>query len=437
MPIRTLHLTNAWHPTSGGVRTFYQALLDAAVTEHRHMTLVVPGDRTSVACFGPTVRLYTIAAPRSPAFDRRYRVILPHRLFWPRRSDVCRILAHERPDLVEISDKYSLCYLGGLIKSRARGGPRPTLVGLSQERLDDNLRAWLGPRAGSPALARWYLARVYLPQFDVHLANSAYTAEELRDVIEDPRYQLHLERLRGRVRVLPMGVDLSGFGPERRRAVRRRDLLDRTGGGEAPLVIYAGRLSPEKQLDWIVEAARLLIARRMDLRLVIAGDGPSRDAFGDAITAVMPGRVTMLGHVRSRAELSTLVASADLFLHPNPREPFGIGPLEAMAAGVPVVAPRAGGLLSYADDDTAWLAEASPSGLASAVLTALAHPELSRLKVQAARLRAQDFSWPRTAARYFAAYEDLHRERLAPLPALTGDFESLRTGSTSAPLTIS
>ena len=64
-----------------------------------------------------------------------------------------------------------------------------------------------------------------------------------------------------------------------------------------------------------------------------------------------------MGNVRDRAELAKYYASADVFVHPNPREPFGIGPLEAMASRVPVVSPSAGGVLSYANPTNAWLAE--------------------------------------------------------------------------------
>ena len=57
---------------------------------------------------------------------------------------------------------------------------------------------------------------------------------------------------------------------------------------------------------------------------------------GQAETRV-PGRVHFLGHLPDRRQLASLYANADVFVHPNPREPFGIGPLEAMASGLPLV----------------------------------------------------------------------------------------------------
>jgi hypothetical protein len=124
--MRTVHLTNAWHPTSGGVQTFSRALLEAAESQGRQVAVIVPGGETSRVDIGPAVRLYTVQAPHSVVLDRRYRTILPHR-FLGRSSAIPRIFREERPDLIEISDKYTLCHVAGLFKRRP--GPRPTLVG--------------------------------------------------------------------------------------------------------------------------------------------------------------------------------------------------------------------------------------------------------------------------------------------------------------------
>ena len=57
--------------------------------------------------------------------------------------------------------------------------------------------------------------------------------------------------------------------------------------------------------------------------------------------------------ISTKKLLADYYANADVFVHPNPKEPFGIAPLEAMASGVPTVAPDAGGILSYATDENA------------------------------------------------------------------------------------
>ncbi len=75
-----------------------------------------------------------------------------------------------------------------------------------------------------------------------------------------------------------------------------------------------------------------------------------------------------LDHERRRDRLATLFANVDAFLHPNPREPFGIAPLEAMAAGTPLVAPNSGGVTAYAHAGNAWLSEPTGEGFARSIL---------------------------------------------------------------------
>jgi hypothetical protein len=102
MGIATLHLTNAYHPHSGGIRTMYDALLAQAEREGRRMSLVVPGVEDGEKRVSRTTTIYSLRAPRAPAFDRRYRTILPHRFLWPGAGRLWSILDRERPDLVEV-----------------------------------------------------------------------------------------------------------------------------------------------------------------------------------------------------------------------------------------------------------------------------------------------------------------------------------------------
>ena len=75
--IKTLHLTNAYHATSGDIRTFYRALLAQANEEQRPFRLVVPGAVDSVEEVGAFARIYSVKARPSPVFDSNYRVLLP------------------------------------------------------------------------------------------------------------------------------------------------------------------------------------------------------------------------------------------------------------------------------------------------------------------------------------------------------------------------
>src|SRR5579872_853206 len=108
LAIKTLHITNHYHPSSGGIRIFYQALLEAADRHEREVRLVVPGAKDSIENIGKFGRIYTIAAPKCPVFDPRYRLLLPHLYALPYPSSLRKILQQEQPDLVEVCDKFAL-----------------------------------------------------------------------------------------------------------------------------------------------------------------------------------------------------------------------------------------------------------------------------------------------------------------------------------------
>src|SRR5262249_16189936 len=244
---KTLHITNSYHPASGGIRTFYMALLDAAQRHRRLVRLVVPAAETSVENVGEFGRIYRVAAPRVPILDSRYRWMLPHTYAWPYQSDLRRIFAIERPDLVEVCDKFWLLYLSGVLRRCwIAGVPVPVIVGLTCERLDDNMRTYISAGRVPHAICQHYMHRSYVPPFDFQISASEYIADEVRGLL--PR------RLSGRLHVCPMGVDYEAIHQSRSHAsaLLRRGLLDRFGvssdAKNIRLLLYAGRLSKEKNL---------------------------------------------------------------------------------------------------------------------------------------------------------------------------------------------
>jgi alpha-1,6-mannosyltransferase len=406
MPVSTLHLTNAYHEHSGGIRTMYHALLEYAEAHGRRMTLVVPGQENREERRGHFTRIVHVRAPRSPVADGRYRMLLPQRFLPPGRGPLWQLLDLERPDIVEVCDKYSLCYFAGLIRRRRRDR-HPALIGLSCERMDDNVEAFIGQGAAARGLARHLIGRVYLGMFDVHIANSEYTADELRNAMRAP----HIRP----IHVCPPGVDAPARLPDGQIADARRSLLERCGSPDATVLLYAGRLSPEKHvqsLPRILAALRLAAPRT---HLVVAGDGPLRARLESEAAMAAPGRMHVVGHV-DRQTLWRLLHACDIFIHPNPREPFGLGPLEAMAARTPVVAPDSGGLRAYATHDNAWLSPADPVAMASAVVECLRNADERRRRVDEG-VRTADAHSSQTAAQgMFAHYDAIHiagmRERV-------------------------
>jgi hypothetical protein len=109
-----------------------------------------------------------------------------------------------------------------------------------------------------------------------------------------------------------------------------------------------------------------------------------------------------------REALGDLYSNADIFVHPNPREPFGIAPLEAMASGLALVAPNSGGVTSYASRDNAWLADATGPSFAQAVRSVHADEALRQRKIEAARLTAERHSWDAATETFLKLYDDLY-----------------------------
>jgi alpha-1,6-mannosyltransferase len=397
--VKTLHLTNAWHEASGGVGVFYRALLEAAERDGHFMRLVVPGDRTSVEDHGRFGRIYRIEAPRAP-LNRDYRIIYPHRYLLPGTA-LQRILNEEQPDLVEASEKYTLLWFTGLLRTGRLPGVklRPTTVGMSHERMDENLSVYLTRANAGQRFANWYMRWLYFPSFDHHITVSEHTAAELLSAS-------HGHKIRRGIWISPMGVDCERFTPHRRSAEGRGKLRATTGApANAAILLYAGRLAPEKNLPLLLEAMFLLEPEQY--WLAIAGEGIMRETLEGECRRRGIRNVVFLGHIADRDRLADYYANADIFLHPNPREPFGIAPLEAMAAGLALVAPNSGGVSSYAGPDNAWLTEPTPEAFARAIREIHAHPEEARRRTAAARRTSEMHSWPAIASRYLQLYQEL------------------------------
>jgi len=177
-----------------------------------------------------------------------------------------------------------------------------------------------------------------------------------------------------------------------------------------------GRISREKNISLLLEMMELLEDRgSAEYRLLVVGAGPLTNWLGTNAERRMPGHVQLLGHLADRERLADIFANCDALIHPNPREPFGIAPLEAMASGLPVVAPFSGGVLSYANEQNSWLAEANGESFANSVRRIFEDENARQYKVSRAIDTAGQFSWSRTTAHFFDLYDSLHaRSRNSP-----------------------
>lgn len=175
----------------------------------------------------------------------------------------------------------------------------------------------------------------------------------------------------------------------------------------APVVLCLARLAPPKRHDLLLEA---WVDVAPPALLLVAGDGEHRAALEAQVrTAGLEERVRLLG---ARADVPRLLAASDLLVLPTDREGLPMTVLEAMAAGVPVVASAVGGLRSL-DPRSVELVEAGSASALAATLSALLADPARRADL-AARGRAESrtrFSVATMRDRYQRIYDELDRER--------------------------
>jgi glycogen synthase len=175
---------------------------------------------------------------------------------------------------------------------------------------------------------------------------------------------------------------------------------------EQPYVLAVGRLVDQKGFDVLIEAIASSAAPELDL--VIAGEGPvRRELTTRAEELGISERVRFVGAV-DRLALAELLAGADVFAFPSRGEPYGIALLEAMAAGVPSIATRAGGVTEFAEDDVnALLVEPdNPDALAHALARVMSDTALRERLSVACRATATELSWMTIGPRYERLYSD-------------------------------
>lgn len=426
--MRSVHITNYYHRNSGGISTSFNSLLAAAERHRRYVRLIVPGETEAIEDVNEFAKIYYVPAKRSPIFDKRYRVMMPWQ-YMLTDSAIRRILLEEMPDMIEVTDKYTLSLLGVMIRTNSfRKLGRPMLVHFSCERMDDNIGSFLI----RGRLGKWFARRVIgnytIPSFDFHIANSPYTAQEFYDSV-DPEKNRHRSKLifdmcwrllkapklpvAERIFVCPRGVDVRDFRPDRRSASVHDEMQEIAGGsGDSIILLYAGRISPEKNIGLLVDMMKSLGKDSRDFRLLLAGDGPKKEWLLRQAEKHTPGKVVSLGHL-DKERLADLYANTDIFVHPNPKEPFGIGPLEAMASGTPVVAPNSGGILSYATNENAWLVDPNGDSFASAIKEIVEDPLHRKLKtekaLETARCNTRETSTDRLIATYDKIFGDFQQ----------------------------
>lgn len=217
---------------------------------------------------------------------------------------------------------------------------------------------------------------------------------------QDTRSQLQKMGVEN-VEICPNGVDLAMFSPDFRSS-RIRTLLSIDEG--TPVLLYVGRIAPEKGLDVLMKAAAILKQSHTPFKLLVVGDGPARER----LAAEALDNVVFLGY-KTGGALQELYASADLFVFPSTTETFGNVVLEAMSSGLPVVAARAGGVkdsiidmyngISFHPDD--------PAAMAGSIQALLKDPVLLATMRMNAIAYARTKTWDEIFDKFFDRLQEL------------------------------
>jgi glycosyltransferase involved in cell wall biosynthesis len=212
-----------------------------------------------------------------------------------------------------------------------------------------------------------------------------------------------------KVRVIPNGVDTARFAATAPpRPIRR--------------VVMVANLRSEKGHDVLIDAAPQILAAHPDAEFVLAGDGPQRESLAArAESRGVAGRVRFLGQCR---DIPEVLAGADLFVLPSRSEALPNAVIEAMAAGLPVVASAVGGIPELVTQDaTGVLVPAGDAGrLADAVIDLMEHPEHAFRMGRAARdFVTREFGFLRLVSRVEDLYLDaIEHPAGAPIATAVG-----------------
>jgi glycosyltransferase involved in cell wall biosynthesis len=229
---------------------------------------------------------------------------------------------------------------------------------------------------------------------------------------------LHAQGFHSPLRLWSRGVDSRLFSPAHRNEATRAELAP----GAERILLYVGRLAPEKRLDFLEEAWGRIRHQAPEAALVLVGDGPARPELE---ARSHPG-LHLIGYLSGEA-LARAYASADVFVFPSDTETFGNVAAEAMASGLPVVAVHAGGVTDLVRDGETGLVVPpnDPKALGEALLRLLSDQDLRKDLGRRARDEALRRSWERVFEGLFDDYEDALGEARAA-DGRSGQFDATR-----------
>ena len=346
---------------------------------------------------GAAVRVYSPTVAE-PAFERNAEVVHIPSLSIPRRPEykfttgLPRRARHDleafAPNILHVA---SPDVLGHRAVSLARRRDLPVVASV-HTRFETYLR-YYGLAFAEPLIEA--ILRRFYRRCDAIFAPSDSMAQLLRD-----------QRMSYNVGIWTRGIDRTVFEFGKRDLAWRRSLGI---GDDEPVLGFVGRLVMEKGLDVFAETIDCLARRGVPHRVLVVGEGPARDWFERRLPdAVFAG-------FQEGADLGRAVASMDVLFNPSVTETFGNVTLEAMAAGLPVVAATATGSLSLVRDGVTGrlVRPGAIDAFADALEAYCRDPELRRSAGRAGAEASRRYGWDEVNQALVDAYLRIIRQRRA------------------------
>jgi glycosyltransferase involved in cell wall biosynthesis len=214
-----------------------------------------------------------------------------------------------------------------------------------------------------------------------------------------------------RMRIWSRGVDAELFNPSKRSEALRREIAPDAD----VLLTYVGRIAPEKKIDLLIEAfPRIRERASVSVSLLLVGGGPALER----LQSLRLEGVHFAGYQRGE-ELAAHYASADLFVFPSDTETFGQVVTEALASGLPVVAPARGGVTDNVIPGLtgALFEPGDVDDLVAATLPLVEDAAHRRRFARDGRARAEDRSWAEIFSRLFEDYAEATSARYGAVTA--------------------
>jgi glycogen synthase len=266
------------------------------------------------------------------------------------------------------------------------------------------LRPWKADQLGSGYLLSSWIEKTAVESADRVIAVSAKMRE---DILQ------HFQADAKKVEVIHNGIDPSRFV-----RTEGREHLERLGV-RSPYVLYVGRITDQKGIFHLLEAARQLPE---GVQVVLCASAPDTPEIEERLRTAVPQHpnVKWIYGMVPLEVVKQLYSHAAVFACPSVYEPFGLINLEAMACETPVVASAVGGIVEVVEDGKTGILvpPARPDELASALRRVLADPGMARAMGTAGRKRVEDsFSWASVAART----EEVYADAIAEFKRTSGD----------------